>query len=255
MYDQFLVQAGITSDQAVIYEVLLKNGPLPAGEISKKTPLKRGLIYKVLDQLAEMGLVTKNDISGKATQFEPAHPIKLKELAEKREKEAKQAQSVLDGGLGQLISDFNLISGKPGVQFFEGLDGIKKTLEDSLTSKTEILSYADIEGIVKNIDAINSAYVRRREKLGLKKRGVILDTPFARKYLSDYHKEITQTRLIQCSDAKPFRSVMQIYDNKVSYITLVPGKMIGVIIEDQYLYEMHVYLFEHLWHSTPDSVI
>lgn len=40
---------------------------------------------------------------------------------------------------------------------------------------------------------------------------------------------------------------MQIYDNKISYITLEPKRMMGVIVEDRHLYEMHLYFFEYIW--------
>lgn len=246
MYEQFLAQAGITSDQAIIYEVLLKNGPLPAGKISQKTPLKRGLIYKVLDQLVEIDLVLKKDTPGMVTLFEPAHPLKLKELAEKREYAAKQAQLALEGNLGYLISDYNLISGKPGIRFFEGLDGIRRVLEDSLTSHTEILTYADIESIQKYIPEINKEYVAKRERLDIKKKGILLDTPFARNFLSGYHRAITDYKLIKY-DAVPFQTVMQIYDNKVSYLTLGDKDLIGTIIDDPRIYNMHKYIFEYLW--------
>ena len=119
-------------------------------------------------------------------------------------------------------------------------------MQDSLTSKTEIYSYADIESIVKYIDDINKKYVKQRKKLGIKKRGIMLDTPFARKYLANYYEEITETKLIK-QDAPPFQNVMQIYDNKISYITLSDKFIIGVIIADRYIYQMHKYLFEYLW--------
>ena len=66
------------------------------------------------------------------------------------------------------------------MQFFEGEEGIKKVLEDSLYSKEEISSYADITSIQKYIPKINEWYVDQREKKGIKKKGILLDTPEAR---------------------------------------------------------------------------
>jgi hypothetical protein len=45
----------------------------------------------------------------------------------------------------------------------------------------------------------------------------------------------------------PFNSVMQIYDGKISYITLSKTSKIGVIIEDKNIYQMHKSLFEYIW--------
>ncbi len=246
MYDQILNRAGLSADQAKIYEVLLKNGPLSAGKISSYAGLKRGLTYKVLGELEGVGLAAKKSEKGAVARFEPAHPLRLQDLADQRAREAADAHTALEGAIASLISDYNLSSGKPGVLFYEGVEGIKRVLDDTLDSKTEICSYADIEAVIKNIGAINKTYVAKREKLGIRRRGILLDTPATREYLKDYHVTVTESRLIRV-DAPPFESVMNIYDGKISYITLQPDKMIGAIIADRHIYNMHKYLFEYLW--------
>ena len=151
----------------------------------------------------------------------------------------------------KIVSDYNLTSAKPGVRFFEGDFGMKTILEDSLTAKTEIYSYADLESIQKYIPDINADYVRERERLNIKKKGFIPDSPFNREILTNYHKRVTDAKLLCCNNVAPFKTVMQIYDNKISYLTLGTNQKIGVIIEDPNIYAMHKYLFEHLWNITP----
>lgn len=247
MFEHTLAQSGLNANQATVYEVLLKEGRISAGNVAKKVPLKRGLVYKVLDELAGFGVVAKKEEPGKAALFEVTHPYQLKELISRKEQEVKDARSALESVLPAMISAFNQISGKPGVLFYEGRAGIQEVLNDSLTSREEILSYADIESVVKYIDDINKAYVAKREELKLKKRGILLDTQFTRQYLASYHTDVTETRLIKFLEAPPFQSIMQMYDNKISYVTLSPDRMIGVVIEDPHLYQMHKYLFEYTW--------
>ena len=246
MYEETLKHAGLSKDQASIYEILVKNGALTAGELSTKSPLKRGLVYMILGQLETMGLVSKSSTK-KITSFEPAHPIRLKELAEQKEIEARNAQIAVSGILNQLSSDFNLSSGKPGVLFYEGIEGAKKVLADSLESRTEIYSYVDIEAVSKFIGDINKKYVSKREALKIKKKGIVLDSPFAREYLKNYHPNVTETKLIKYA-ANPFQAIMQIYDGKVSYITL-GEKIIGVVIDNDQIYKMHKYIFEYTWEN------
>ena len=259
MYEAILIQAGLEPNQATVYGVLLKIGPSTARKIALNTPFKRPLTYNILEELQDKGLVAKKEDPGKVAIFEPVHPTKLNELVEQHIQRDRQVQKQLETIMGQLVSSYNLISGKPGVRFFEGLEGVKRVLEDSLTSKTEIYTYADIEAINKYIADINKSYVARREKLDIKKRGIVIDTPFARNYLSNYHKTVTETKLIKSGDAPPFQTIMQIYDGKISYITLEPNKMISVIVEDRHIYEMHRYLFEFTWDkgqavSAPDPI-
>ncbi len=168
MYEQFLTQTGLTKEQATVYQNLIKEGFLLARKIALNTGLKRGLVYKTLEQLVDMGLVEKREDLGKIAIFHATHPSKLKELLGKREQELKTAETSLQGIMNQLVSDYNLFSGKPNVQFFEGVEGIKKVLEDSLSTQTEIYTYADVESIEKYISTINKEYVTKREKFNIK---------------------------------------------------------------------------------------
>ena len=90
--------------------------------------------------------------------------------------------------------------------------------------------------------------MEKREKKQIKKRAILIDSPFARDYLKGYHETITENRYVDYK-SYPFFTVMHIYDNKVSYITLTENSKIGVIIEDQNIYQMHKSLFEFTWHN------
>lgn len=245
LYTQSLTQAGLNPEQAAVYEVLLKSGTIPARKVARQTPYKRGLVYKVLGELAALGLVVRHDAVGKVSVFEPQHPLKLRELAQKKEQQARDAQTALEGILGHLTSDFNLISVRPGIQFFEGNEGIQKVALDSLTAKTEILSYIDNEAVNKYLPKFNQEYIAARNKLAIKKRMITIDTPYIRGRAKDYNRATTGIRLI--SGKYPFATVMQIYEGKVSYITLDEKKKIGIIIADPHIAEMHRSLFEYTW--------
>jgi sugar-specific transcriptional regulator TrmB len=246
MYEQSLIQAGLYLEQAQIYELLLKNGPLPAGKISKKTSITRSLVYKILDDLMSMNLVEKQDEPKKVAIFKPLHPYKLQELAEKKEKQAKNAQMVLAETLPYLVSEFQLLQEKPDIRFYEGEEGIKRVVFDSLTAKDGIYSYIDNEAVNKYFPKINTEYVKKRIELGIKKKMITIDGNFIRSRASQYDPNFTEIRLID-GNQYPFYTVMQIYNNKVSYITLDAKKMIGIIIEDRHIASMHKGIFEFNW--------
>jgi len=251
MYNNILTQLGLSPSESIVYECLLKNGQSTAGEIIKKTPLKRGVAYNILNDLIKKNLVSEKKIKigkgkEKVAHFTPNHPEKLREYLEGEKSKFTKIENTLDANLPSLISDFNLVSGKPGVRFFEGIEGIKKVLEDSLSAKDIVYSYTDIEAIVKYADKINKEYVQKRDALGIKKRGIVIDSPFARKYLKNYHQQTTDTKFID-HELFPFHTVMQIYDGKISYLTLSETSKIAVIIEDKNIYQMHKSLFEFTW--------
>ena len=245
-YQESLKQAGLNRDQAAVYEALVKMGPSPASDIALSAGIGRPLAYKVLDGLISFGLVEENKEPKKVARFAPAHPLKLKEVVEKRLDQAKGAQTALEGVLGKLTSDFNLQSGKPGVRFFEGIDGIREVAWDTLTTKGELRMYADVEAIRKFIPELNAEYIKERTKRGIKKRTLVLDTDGSREYLRGGPPDLTDTRLIK-TDESPFQTDMHIYDGKVSYITLSEEHLVGIIIADPHIYATHKYLFDFMW--------
>jgi sugar-specific transcriptional regulator TrmB len=245
MYKDILTQISLSPNEAVVYEYLLKNGESAAGQIIKNTPLKRGVIYNALEELLKKNLAAKKT-KNKIAFFSPNHPDKLREYVDGREKEIAKAKNSLEANLPALVSDFNLVSGRPGIRYFEGIEGIKKVLWDSLTAKTTIRTYGDVEAVVKYIDKINQEYIAKREILGIKKQAILLDSPFARDYLKDYHRGITDFKFLD-SRRYTFSTIVEIYDNKVSYVTLNDDIKIGVIIEDKNIFQFHKSLFEFTW--------
>ncbi len=245
MYKDILTQISLSPNEAVVYEYLLKNGESAAGQIIKNTPIKRGVIYNALEELINKSLVTKK-MKNKIAFFSPNHPVKLREYTEQREQEIAKAKNSLEANLPALISDFNLVSGRPGVRYFEGLEGVKKVLWDSLKTKGEILTYGNMEAIITYIDKINQKYVETRDRLKIKKRGIVLDSPFAREHLKNYHRQTTDMRFINYKKYN-FSPIVEIYDNKVSYVTLTDDRKIGVIIEDKNINQLHKSLFEFTW--------
>lgn len=243
-----LTQSGLTKDQASIYAALLKKGSLPAREATLEAGVPRTLGYAVLSQLIEIGLVSKSKKKGSATHFSPVHPSVLEDSIASQQKSAEHAAASLKAILPDLSSLYNLATGRPGVRFYEGLDGIKEVLHDTLTAKEAIYTYADLEMIEKHIGEINRDYVKAREKLDIKKRALLLDTQENRFLLEGYHQKVTDVKLIK-ADAAPFKTVMQIYDGKISYFTLGVEQLVGVIITDPHIYDMHKTLFNVLWNS------
>ncbi len=252
MYENVLTSAGLSPDQANIYEILLKSGRKKAAEIAVLAGKKRGITYKILDELINRGLIAKKDTVGEISLFEATHPANLTDLVEKEERRISSAHSALEGVLGQMTSDFNLIIGKPGIRFYEGLEGMKKVLEDSLTAKEMIYSYVDAEAVMKYIPDINKNYATKREKLGVIKRSLLPDNLTTRKLSQKYMPTVTENRFIKSSNGLA-DTVTQIYDGKISYIILKPERMVGVIIENDSIYKMQRGLFESIWHNLAEK--
>ncbi len=248
-YEQQLLLAGLTKDEAKAYEALVRYGSLQAADVAKKGGLSsRTLAYKVLDQLAVKGLVEKRDEPGKVASFFPAHPLKLKDFVERERERTVMSMAAVEGVLGKLTSDFNLISGKPGVRFFEGKDAVKAIREDSLAARHSIDTYVDLEMMEKYFAGINKEYALQRSKFNITKRGIVLDSPFNRSYVKDYYTNVTTTKFLK-APAGSFPTIMQMYDNKVTYLTMREQLITGVIVEDPQITQLHRTVFGFLWET------
>jgi sugar-specific transcriptional regulator TrmB len=251
MYKDILVQLGINQNEATIYEYLLKNGEKSAGEIIKKTPLKRGLVYLVLGELVKKGLILEKK-KRKVAFFSPAHPQILEERLTNEEASIKKAKLTLEVNLPMLISDFNLISGQPGVRYFEGIEGIKKVLDDTLKNNAEkkIRTFSDVAGIADHLADWNTRYYApKRLELNIHEQVIIPNIPRALEYMKDYKANMVTEILFINHELFPFTTEVNIYDGKVSFVTFSEKSLIGVIIKNEEIYRTLVSIFDLTWIS------
>lgn len=240
-----LVSLGLSENQITVYTTLLRYGLMLGRNIILKTGIKKGLVYKVLEQLETMELVEKKERGNQAALFFPAHPNNLQKFLDEKREIVETSQNILDESLGSMVSQYNLLAGKPNVQFFEGINGTKKVAFDSLTSQTPIYAYIDSEAVDTNFSDLNAKYVQKRIGKKTPKKILFPDTAHAKKDGKNITNDYTSVRIM--NNWQSFATIMYIYDNKVSYITLEPGRLIGVIIEDKSIYKMHKSLFEQHW--------
>ena len=126
--ERILIDAGLSEEQALVYGALLEKGPQKASNIASWTGIKRSLVYKILEQLDNMGFVEKKGGEGTVAVFSPNHPSLLLSSFEQKEKEMAMTKELITASLGQLTSKFNLLAGKPNVQFFEGKNDYQQIL-------------------------------------------------------------------------------------------------------------------------------
>lgn len=246
-----LKDLGLSESEALIYELLLESGTAKAIDLVKKTGIGRGNVYNLLTQLQGKGLVIS--IEGKQLKYQAVDPAKLRDLLEMRLQQVKRLETDFDGALPLLASAFNLSTGRPAIQIFEGLEGAKRALYESLQSKTEILTYFDLESLKGPMAEINKGYVRRRIAKGIPKRIIVADSAAARDFFEKQDTPLTKVAFLK-GYLERHATAMEAYDGMVSYLTLTGEKRISVLIKDANIYEMSKQQFEYLW-SKAETVI
>lgn len=256
MYQKHLLNIGLTKSQANTLDFLLENGENKASDIARAVKQPRGAIYKALDELLVLELVEKQEETGQIARFRALHPRKLEKVLEKRENFLRQSKGILEEILPNLTSSYNLTINRPGVRFYEGEEGFKKVLYDTLLSKTEILTIINTAAVgeEEKFKEINEEYKRRRIRAGIKKKIIrIGEKPEGLEMTgkdAEYEKftEIRYTR----KESDLFKASIQIYDNKISYQIIDGDNLVSVLVEDKNIYQLHKATFEMLWGSATE---
>lgn len=242
-YTQVLMQAGLNGSQALIYETLLKTGPLKASSLATRTPFKRQLTYKLLEELVEIGLVVKQEQKGKVAIFEPAHPLKLKDFIEKQQEKAKAAELAVSGMMEKLTLDYNSVFGRPGVKFYEGKEGIIKIYETLLENGKNIDSIEDKGEMASFIPEYSRKYPKLRVKRNIFNRVIApSDNP-----INESSKVLMrETRSIP-TESFPFRMDIKIAGQLVSLITFHKDNPVGILIDNPEIADNFKILFDLIW--------
>ena len=246
-----LQQLGLNQNESLIYGLLLKHGSMKASDIEDLAKIGRGNVYNVLTSLQKHTLVLP--IEGKQTRFQPVNPMELRKLLDQKMAETKALESVFRAQLPDLTSAFNLSTGKPAIQIFEGLEGAKQALHASLQSKTEILTYFDVSSLKGLMAETNKRYVKKRIERKIPKRIIVADSKEAHVFFEQQNTIFTKVAFLK-NYPEQHASAMEIYDDTISYLTLVDEKRISILLKDHHIYKMHKQQFDYLWSQATEII-
>lgn len=226
---------------------MMNHGEMTVPALTKETGLSRATIYEVLPELMAGNYIDYRK-EGRNAYYKPTHPQALFALVEQKKRETALLEKEMDETIKSLSGMYNLALKKPGVRFFEGEEGFKQALADSLTATEEIYTIVEVDAVNTYANDINQAYVKERKAKGINKKLLIVNTPTAQEYMRAVGIDNTDTRFLPV-DMKAFHTGMFVYDNKVSYFTLRKDNIVAMIIEDKDIYTMHRNMFAYLWEA------
>ncbi len=247
-------QLSLDDSEEKVYLALLELGPSSVSEITKKAGVTRTLGYYTLDKLGLYGLVERSSGQGKKVVYTAKHPKYLVQYVKNRRNKVERQLKEVEQKIPELVSLYN-IADKPTIRYQEGLEGLKNIYSESLESKTEILSIADIDGWdVPELRKWGQDYNRERSKRKIHERILMLDTKVGRDWMKDYkgsykytdYRWIKPEQLQQIAD---FRGEVNVYENKVVIALLKKPKRMGIVIESEVLTNILKSLFELAWQA------
>lgn len=248
-------KAGLTPKEAKVYVALLElgGGAYPAA-LAKHTKLSRSTVYMVLLHLSVKDLV--NEIKKKNKQFyQINNPKKLVGYNKGKLSIIEDEIEAATAALPELQGLFNALEYKPKVTYFEGVEGITSVYTTHVTVDSPYTMYAwantgELESLLPKKFLL--WYRKEKEKKKIKGKVILPDNKatvdFSKSIYAYIRKEYVPEMKFVSAAAFPYKAEITAYDkNKVSIITLVKGKLIGVIIEDETIHGLMKMIFEMGW--------
>ena len=241
-YNHLLSQTGLTDNQVTIYSLLLRKGAMLASAIAKETGMQRGSVYFVLDSLVDEGLVEKS--SGGKTKFSPTHPSQLDAFINKRKQHLNQIEKSIQTAMPTMLRDFNLVSKKPGVYAFSGIEGTQKVFNRMLDDKLDVCGIEDTGSLYDLMPEYEKMFMEKSQEYKMQNRAVIPST--SRDQVRKFYNAAWEHRFLQ-ADQFSFNMVINITDKNVIMATVQEETSMGVVIIHDEIVKNYKVLFELLW--------
>ncbi|MDP2684739.1 MAG: helix-turn-helix domain-containing protein [bacterium] len=238
-----LEKIGLNKKQAEVYLACLEIGLSTVQSISQNTTIKRTTVYDILDHLIKQNLVTQT-IKGKKRFYIAENPETFKINLQQKEKEFDQI-------LPELKSLHFITGTKPKIKFYEGVEGIKKVLEETLQSKeNELKSIIPIKDLISLVgEDYFDQYTQKRISKGYKLFSIRPRSKELKKTVKKFEWGSSKQHNREVRYAPKdfnFSMSMYLFDNKVIFISSKKENF-GMIIESEELAYNQKAMFNILW--------
>lgn len=232
MLRAFLKTFQLTEKEISVFLKCLELGAQPASHIARVCEMPRNTVRSMLDNLVRKGLMVKTTRAN--TQYyateKKENLMRMLKFKKLRTEEDIDNQLKLLEDYGEELSARHWATNRPRITFYEGISGLEKVYEDTLTAKDGLQSWASTDDMLAAMPDYFKTYFARRAKKGIHMRSIHPDTPAARKITSRNAEELRESALVP-SEKFHWTPEIQVYGNKVNIASW--KEKLGIIIESQ----------------------
>lgn len=226
---QLFVALGLAEKEAALYDTLLTHGQMPAATLEKISGLKKNT-YILLKNLERRGLVQKVVIEGRS-HYQVGSPDQLQVYAREQEKRVGETKALLTEMLPELQKNYREVVGRPVVQYYSGLEGLRKVFDEVYAEgKNEVLSCVGNEAPdPKFYEEIINKYKPLRVRNEIFARTISPDSPRARELKKTEGQDLKEKFLV---DPKkyPMPAEFDSWDDQLALMSFARGDFSAVLI-------------------------
>jgi sugar-specific transcriptional regulator TrmB len=234
---------GLSEVEGKVYIALLELGGGYVSSVARKAAVPRVNCYHTLENLAAKGLVnfvTKNRIR----YYTAEPPQKIVSILDGRTNYARKI-------LPELLSITNTLALKPKIKYYEGMEGVKNILLDTLTAKKELLGYSNLKHVAELFGDFVKDYAMQKMKRQIRTRMICPSSEESFNYIKNNYPKNFPQELIEILFVNPkefwFENEITIYDDKVAVISLNKDELNGMIFESPVYARSQRAIFNLAW--------
>lgn len=234
--EEFLKNLGLSDKEILLYLASLQYGSSLASVIARKTGIARSTVNFVFDELVQKGLASK-DIKNGSVYFSALSPEFLENLLLGKMAAVKKSMADFKEILPALCNVRSKHSNVPKIQYFEGVEGLCRMLDDFCAVDQTVLYISGHNMMSQKIrEYVYAVYLPISNKHENKNKIILNDGTKAREYKNLAAKAYDEFIFID-PEKFPLTLTTAIYGDKVAFWSYDPEDMTGVIIENTLIAE------------------
>ena len=148
----------LENNESIVYLEAIKLWTVPASSIANKLNLPRTTIRYACESLVKKWLLI-SITKWNTKLFTAEHPNKIKNLLQVEKNKLEEKENKLNKVMSDMLQMYNPYTKLPKVTFYEWEEGIKKVLEDTLTSTEIIDSFKELASSTENNNLFGTSTV------------------------------------------------------------------------------------------------
>lgn len=248
----FLAELGLHKQEVAVFVAALQAGSAPASTIARLAGLERVTTYEILKRLSKKGFMKIRAKEGaRIKHFVPEDLGEIKTRLERRVLEMQSSLGRIEEVKKEFATLYRSSTDKPLVLFYEGKEGVRSVLRDSLISQPkEILAMASSEWLstIFSDDGTLEDYFKERVARKIPCRAIVDRAKETLAYFTKEHnaRYLRSLRFIP-QHLYDFRNEIDIYNDSVAITSLAKDAEHSVLIRSKSIADSMRSVFNALW--------
>ncbi len=253
--EEILFSLGLEHQESKIYLASIKLGTSPASILARQCGIPRSTARYTCEELVQKQLMIEFK-KGNTKFFTAEAPEKLQKLLDLQQETIEIRQQQLDVAMQDLKRLYNPYIILPKVQFFEGIDGVIKLIEDVFKENMPIFGALSLteDTHPKIFEYLEQSYTPKRKQMGNSAWMIFNDNKLTKEY-QNKDREMNRISLLISKEDFPFDSCCHIYNGKVAFYSYNKNNPMGVIIQNNLIYKSQMSIFKLAWEYAKNQKI